>query len=61
MARVDGWAKVQRVVLMILLDGAKPSGALEWVSPVAPAITQAAVGVGHWAASREVRRTLRTK
>jgi hypothetical protein len=46
---------VHRAVLMLLLDGARPSGALEWVSPVAPAVTQAAVGAGHWAAGRRQR------
>jgi len=46
---------VQRAVLMLLLDGTRPSGALEWVSPVAPALTQAAVGAGHWAAGRRNR------
>jgi len=40
---------------MILLDGARPSGALGWVSPVAPVVTQAAVGAGHWAAGRRRR------
>jgi hypothetical protein len=50
MARDDSKAQVQRVVLMLLLDGTRPSEALEWVSPVAPAVTQAAVGAGHWAA-----------
>ena len=44
-----------RVVLMSLLDGTRPSGILEWVSPVAPAVTQAAVGAGHWAAGRRQR------
>ena len=28
---------------------------LEWVSPVAPVVTQAAVGAGHWAAGRRQR------
>jgi hypothetical protein len=46
---------VQRAALMLLLDGTRPSGALEWVSPVAPAVTQAAVGAGHWAAGRRRR------
>jgi hypothetical protein len=46
---------VQRAVLMLLLDGTRPSGALEWVSPIAPAVTQAAVGAGHWAAGRRRR------
>ena len=40
---------------MLLLDGTRPSGALEWVSSVAPAVTQAAVGAGHWAAGRRQR------
>ena len=39
----------------MLLDGAKPSGALGWVSPIAPVVTQAAVGAGHWAAGRRQR------
>ena len=55
MARDDGSAQVQRLALMRFLDGARPSGALEWVSPVSPAITQAAVGAGHWAAGRRRR------
>jgi hypothetical protein len=40
---------------MLLLDGTRPWGAREWVSPVAPAVTQAAVGAGHWAAGRRQR------
>jgi hypothetical protein len=40
---------------MLLLDGTRPSGALEWVSPVVPAVTEAAVGAGHWAAGRRRR------
>jgi hypothetical protein len=55
MARDDGRAQVQRLVLLRLLDGVRPSGALEWVSPVAPAVTQAVVGAGHWAAGRRRR------
>lgn len=55
MARDDGMAKVHRLVLLSVLDGARPSGALEWVSSVAPAVTQAAVGAGHWAAGRRRR------
>jgi hypothetical protein len=55
MARDDSWAQFYRVLLMVLLDGTRPSGALEWVSPVAPAVTQAAVGAGHWAAGRRQR------
>ncbi|HEY7432378.1 MAG TPA: hypothetical protein VH641_16775 [Streptosporangiaceae bacterium] len=55
MARDDGMAQMQRLALLSVLDGARPSGALEWVSPVAPAVTQAAVGAGHWAAGRRRR------
>ena len=43
-----------RLALMIL-DGARPSGTLGWVSPVAPVVTQAAVGAGHWASGRRRR------
>jgi hypothetical protein len=55
MARDDGRAQVQRLFLIRVLDGVRPSGALKWVSPVAPAVTQAAVGAGHWAAGRRQR------
>jgi hypothetical protein len=55
MARDDGMAQMHRLVLLSVLDGARPSGTLEWVSPVAPAVTQAAVGAGHWAAGRRRR------
>jgi hypothetical protein len=44
-----------RVALMSVLDGVRPSGIPEWVSPVAPVVTQAAVGAGHWAAGRRRR------
>ena len=44
-----------RVALPRFLDGVKPSGTLEWVSPVTPVITQVAVGAGHWAAGRRQR------
>jgi hypothetical protein len=40
---------------MSLLDGVRPSGTLEWVSPVIPVVTQAAVGAGHWASGRRQR------
>jgi hypothetical protein len=53
-ARDDG-TQVRRLVLLSVLDGTRPSGALEWVSPVAPAVIQAAVGAGHWAAGRRRR------
>jgi hypothetical protein len=38
MARDDSRAQVQRVTLMLLLDGRRPSGAVEWVSPVVPGL-----------------------
>ena len=41
--------------MLLILDGAKPSGTLGWVSPIAPVVTQAAVGAGHWAAGRRQR------
>src|ERR1700722_15129863 len=44
-----------RVALMSVLDGVRPSGVLEWASPVAPVVTQAVVGAGHWAAGRRRR------
>jgi len=40
---------------MAALDGARPSRTLAWVSPVAPVVTQAAAGTGHWAAGRRQR------
>src|ERR1700748_420378 len=46
---------VLRLGFMSLLDGTRPSGIPEWVSPVAPVVTQAAVGAGHWAAGRRQR------
>jgi hypothetical protein len=56
MARDDsGDRLLQRLVFMSLLDGIRPSGIPEWVSPVAPVVTQAAVGAGHWAAGRRQR------
>jgi hypothetical protein len=44
-----------RLAFMPLLDGVRPSGTLGWVSPVAPVVTQAAVGAGHWASGRRQR------
>jgi hypothetical protein len=41
--------------LMLLLDGGRPSRTLGWVSLVAPVVTQAAAGTGHWAAGRRQR------
>ena len=58
MAGDDSWAQVLRAALPIL-DGARPSGMLGWVPRVAPVVTQAAVGAGHWAAGRR-RRALAT-
>jgi hypothetical protein len=56
MARDDSRDRLlRRVALMSLLDGARPSGTLEWVSPVIPVVTQAAVGAGHWASGRRQR------
>jgi hypothetical protein len=46
---------LRRVLLMSVLDGVRPSGIPEWVSRVAPVVTQAAVGAGHWAAGRRRR------
>jgi hypothetical protein len=54
MTRDDSWAQVLRVGLPIL-DEARPAGMLGWVRPVAPVVTQAAVGAGHWAAGRRRR------
>jgi hypothetical protein len=54
MARDVSWAQVLRVGLPVL-DGARPSGMLGWVGPVAPVVTRAAVGAGHWAAGRRRR------
>jgi hypothetical protein len=44
-----------RLGLMYVLDGPRPSGTLEWVDPVIPVVTQAAVGAGHWASGRRRR------
>jgi hypothetical protein len=40
---------------MFLLDGARPSRTLGWVSAAVPVVTQAAAGAGHWAAGRRQR------
>ena len=39
----------------MLLDGARPSRTSGWVPLVAPVVTQAAAGAGHWAAGRGQR------
>jgi hypothetical protein len=54
MARDDSWAQVLRLALPIL-DEARPAGMLGWAPRVAPVVTQAAVGAGHWAAGRRRR------
>ena len=41
--------------LMLPLDGSRPSRTLGWVSLLAPVVTQAAAGAGHWAAGRRQR------
>ena len=46
---------LRRVFLMSRLDGVRPSGIPEWVSPVIPVVTQAAVGARHWATGRRQR------
>lgn len=43
------------LTFMSVLDGIRPAGIHQWVSPLAPAVTQAAVGAGHWAAGRRRR------
>ncbi len=56
MARDDsGDRLLRRLMFMSVLDGTRPAAIPEWVSPVAPAVTQAAVGAGHWAAGRRRR------
>ena len=55
MARDDSGDRLLRLVFMSLLDGIRPSGLSGWVSPVAPVVTQAAVGARHWAAGRRQR------
>jgi len=58
MAREDSWPqalRVLRVAFAPVLDEVRPAGVLEWVPRVAPVVTQAAVGAGHWAAGRRQR------
>ena len=54
-ARDDRMAQMHGLALLSVLDGTRPSGALEWLAPVAAAVTQAAVGGGHWGAGRRRR------
>jgi hypothetical protein len=55
MASDDSKARLVQQAFMPILDGARPSGMLRWVSPIAPVVTQAAAGAGHWAAGRRQR------
>jgi hypothetical protein len=58
MAREDSWPQALRVLWVAslpVLDYVRPSGMLGWVPRVAPVVTQAAVGAGHWAAGRRRR------
>ena len=55
MARDNSKARLQLELVLLALDGTRPSGTLEWVSAAAPMVTQAAVGAGHWAAGRRQR------
>jgi hypothetical protein len=54
MAGDDGRTLLRWVALMNL-DGGRPSRTLGWVQAVAPVVTQAAAGAGHWAAGRRQR------
>jgi hypothetical protein len=53
MARDNSKARLHLELALMALDGIRPPGTLQWVSAVAPALTQAAVGAGHWAAGRQ--------
>ena len=55
MARDNSKARVQLDLVLLALDGTRPSGTFGWVSAAAPVVTQAAVGAGHWAAGRRQR------
>jgi hypothetical protein len=56
MGRDDsGQRSLARLAFMSVLDGTRPAGIPQWLSPVAPAVTQAAIGAGHWAAGRRRR------
>jgi hypothetical protein len=55
MARDNSKARLQLELVLLALDGTRPSGTLEWVSAAAPVVTRAAVGAGHWAAGRRQR------
>src|SRR6202042_336143 len=51
----SGKRLLRRLAFMSDLDGTRPSGIPEWVSPIAPVVTQAAIGAGHWAAGHRQR------
>src|SRR5262249_15428003 len=53
MAR-DDWAPALRAAAHVL-EEARHAGMPEWVRGVAPVVTQAVVGAGHWAAGRRRR------
>ena len=58
MAREDSWPRALRVLRLTfvsILDEDRPAGVLEWAPRVAPVVTQAVVGAGHWAAGRRQR------
>ena len=55
MARDTTKARLQLQLTLLAFDGTRPTRTLEWVSAAAPALTQAAVGAGHWAAGRRQR------
>ena len=55
MARDNSKARVQLELVLLAMDGIRPSGTLQWVSAAAPVVTQSAVGAGHWAAGRRQR------
>jgi hypothetical protein len=55
MARDDSEDPPWLRVAFMVLDGGRPSRMSGWVSPVAPVVTQAAAGAGHWAAGRRQR------
>jgi hypothetical protein len=55
MARDDSWAPLLRMGCLPVLDEVRPSGMLGWVPRIAPVVTEAAVGAGHWAAGRRRR------
>jgi hypothetical protein len=58
MARDDSWPQALRVLRLAfvpILDEVRPAGVLEWAPRVAPVVTQAVVGAGHWAAGRRRR------